>query len=75
MDSKLIILAVVESVALLVIVRLWWRHTGSVMSRIVWTFVLLIPLGGLIVYALTRSDPEPHPLDPPESTGEYDPGQ
>jgi hypothetical protein len=69
MNSKLIIPSVVEFVALLFIARLWWRRIGGVGSRIAWTFVLLIPLAGLILYAMTRSDPERHPFDAPDSTG------
>lgn len=74
MAPNLIIIAVLEFAGLLVIARLWGRKTGKLWSRVIWTFALLVPLCGLILYAMTRRESEPHPLEPPESTGMYNPG-
>jgi hypothetical protein len=63
-DTKLIIaLSVLEAIALVVIVRLWLRRRSrmSVVARLVWSVVLLVPGFGLMMYGFIHSDPDEHP--------------
>ncbi len=56
----LIIGAILELVALIVIIRLWMRRPLRVVSSVLWSAVLLIPFFGLVVYFFLRSGPESH---------------
>ena len=64
MDTKLIIaLSVLEAIALVVIVRLWLmrRRRMSVVARILWSLILLVPGFGLIMYGFIHSQTEEQP--------------
>lgn len=59
-DSPLLAYAVVgalEIVALYLIFRLWRRRSLGLISRVVWTLILLVPLIGLLIYGLIMCDP------------------
>jgi hypothetical protein len=53
--------ALFEIVALIVIVRMWMRRRVKLFPRLLWSAVLLVPLFGLLVYALLHEEPAPHP--------------
>ena len=76
LDTKaIVILSVCELAALIAIVRLWSRKRRMrVITRLLWSVVLLIPFFGLLFYGFTRSDPEGHSDDLPESTHGSDGG-
>ena len=58
----LIVFAVLEMVALIVVARLWLRRRHHIVPRILWTFVLLIPVLGLLMYGfLSGVEPQKHP--------------
>jgi hypothetical protein len=65
LDTPTIIaLSICEFVALLTIVNLWFRKRRMrVITRLLWSVVLLVPLFGVLLYGLTRSDPEAHGED------------
>ena len=62
LDTPTIVaLSICEFVALLTIAHLWFRkHRMRVVTRLLWSIVLLVPLFGVLFYGLTRSDPEAH---------------
>lgn len=57
------ILAVLELVAVWCVVRIWRERSRPVATRLFWTAVTLVPVLGLIAYAVWR-DPPPPPRDP-----------
>jgi hypothetical protein len=60
--EQIVVLAILEAVALVVIVRLWWRGgKSSLLARLLWTVVLTVPRLGILVYAFLRSNPGEHP--------------
>src|SRR3954465_5413844 len=64
-----LVLGVCELAALFVIMRLWSRKRRMrVIPRLLWSVVLLIPFFGILFYGFTRSDPEAHSDDVPDST-------
>ncbi len=63
-DSQLIFFAVLEIIALLVIVRMWRkRWHRRLIVRLIWSAVLLVPLFGLFAYFFLRESPDEHPYD------------
>lgn len=74
--KAIVILSVCELAAIIAIVRLWSsKRRMPVFTQLLWSVVLLIPFFGLLFYAFTRSDPERHSDDLPESTVGYDGGR
>jgi len=62
MDTfAIIVLSVLELLALVVIVRLWTLRRLHILSRIIWSLILLVPLFGLLMYGFIQSDPEKNP--------------
>ena len=54
-----VVLGILEAIALAVIVRLWWRGgKTSLLERVVWTLVLVVPLLGILIYAFLRINPD-----------------
>jgi hypothetical protein len=62
LDTPTIVaLSICELVALLTIVNLWFRKRRMrVVTRLLWSVVLLVPLFGVLFYGLTRPDPDAH---------------
>lgn len=59
-----VVLAILEAVALTVIVRLWWRRGKmGLLARVLWTVVLTVPLLGVLIYAFLRINPDENPDD------------
>ena len=59
MDWFLIIVGtVLELMAMIVIVQLWRQKRRGKASKLLWTVVLLIPFGGLLIYAMLTLAPE-----------------
>jgi len=55
---------VFEVIALIVVIRIWLkRRHKSMMIRLLWSCVLLVPFFGLIVYIFLTEDPDSHPYD------------
>jgi uncharacterized membrane protein YoaK (UPF0700 family) len=67
----IILLAVLEFVALVVIARLWIRRRHRLVPRILWSLLLLVPLFGLLMYGFLVSDLEKNP-DRMESQADTD---
>ena len=57
----IIILSALEVVALFTIWRLWFRGHRHIISRILWSVVLLIPFFGLLMFVFVGSNPEKNP--------------
>jgi hypothetical protein len=57
----LIVGAIFELIALIVIVRLWMRRPLRVVSSVFWSVMLLVPFIGLFLYFFLRDDPPSHP--------------
>jgi hypothetical protein len=57
------ILAVLELVAIWCVVRVWREPARPVATRLFWTLVTLVPIVGLVAFAVWR-DPPPPPRDP-----------
>lgn len=55
---SLIIGAVLEVAALIVAVRLWHQKQRGKVSKLFWTFVLLIPFFGLLIYGFLTVNPD-----------------
>ena len=56
-------LAVVEAVSLFAIIRLWRKKKLSVARRIAWSFLLLIPVFGPLMYGFVSLVPAGHGED------------
>lgn len=55
------ILAGLELIGAVLAVRLWTRKSqASLLVRIAWTAVLLVPLVGMLAYGLLRLNPDEH---------------
>ena len=68
--SQIILLVVLEMIALGVIIHLWLRRRRlRLWRRVLWSVVLLVPFAGILIYALTRSDPDEHPYDTDTTSG------
>jgi hypothetical protein len=67
-DSSVILaLSLCEVVALAVIAHLWLRKRRMrIITRALWSLVLLVPLFGVLFYGLTRSDPDAHSDEVPD---------
>jgi hypothetical protein len=57
----IIVYSLLEIVALIVIVRLWMRRRAKFWPSILWSFVLLVPFFGLMVYLFLHEEPDRHP--------------
>lgn len=57
-----ILLAVLETLAMVVLVRMWKRHRRRhMLFRVCWAVLLLVPLVGVLLYAFIMNDPEKNP--------------
>jgi hypothetical protein len=71
-DRKTIaILFICEAVALIPIFRLWRSRGSTIISRVAWTIVLLVPFIGVVFYGLMRLNPKSHPDQIGDSTAGY----
>ena len=57
----IIVGAVLEWIALVVIVTLWYERRMRIIPRILMSIVLLIPFFGLLIYVFIRSDLNKNP--------------
>lgn len=65
-EAALVLLVAVELVAILAVVRIWRQQGRSRASRLAWSLITLIPLVGIIAYAVLYDPPPPHgPTDRP----------
>ena len=62
--STYIIFGACELIALFFIVRLWRRRPLRVVSSVIWSLVLLVPVLGLLLYVFLSEDPSPHGDNP-----------
>jgi len=62
--ALIIVLGLSELIAFMLILRMWLKELGSVGMRLTWTFILLLPLLGPILYA--TMDPPSVQTDKPE---------
>lgn len=67
----LILGAIIELVALIVIVRLWMRRPLRVVSSVFWSLVLLVPFAGLFLYLFLREEPAVHGESVHDSSDRY----
>ena len=64
-SPEIILLALIELLGLFMIARLWLKKSkATLVHRIVWSFILLIPLIGPIMYGFVSLDPSAHGEDP-----------
>jgi len=56
----IIVGAVLELIALVVIVRLWSRRPLRLVPCLLWSVVLLVPFFGILIYVFLRETPEAH---------------
>jgi O-antigen/teichoic acid export membrane protein len=70
--SAVILIAILEAVALVFIVRLWVRCSHRIVVRIVWSLILLVPLFGLLMFGLVGSEPKKHSLKRFDSSADSD---
>jgi hypothetical protein len=62
--GQITLLALLEAVGVFMITRLWHRAPkASLLQRIVWSVLLLIPLLGPILYGFISLDPSVHSED------------
>lgn len=54
------LLAALEVLALVLVSRIWRERGSSVARRVFWTVVTLVPVLGLLAYALWRDPPPPN---------------
>jgi hypothetical protein len=65
--TDIAILAVLESIGVVMIWRLWLRGRKTpLLARCLWTILLLIPLLGPLFYGFTRIAPKEHGEELPE---------
>jgi len=61
-SSQFVLLGAAEAVAMWFVVQLWRKHRQlSVISRLVWSGILLVPVLGVIYYGFCFENPEEHP--------------
>jgi hypothetical protein len=56
--STVIVLALLETIAIIAIIRLWRDKGRHLVFKLFWTVVLLIPLFGLLIYGFATLTPE-----------------
>ena len=62
--SQITLLVLLEAVGVILITRLWLKATkASLVRRIVWSVLLLIPLLGPLMYEFISVDPSAHGED------------
>ena len=58
------VLGMFEIIGLLVILRIWMRRRHRrIVTRLLWSVLLLVPVFGLLMYFVLRQNPEEHPYD------------
>ena len=65
--TQVALLASLEAIGLILIVRLWLTGRMSVNKRIVWSAILLLPLFGPLIFGFLRLNPSEHDYDPPDN--------
>jgi bacteriorhodopsin len=74
--GALVLLGVLELFAVVAVLRIWRERGRSTGHRLAWTLVTLIPVFGLIAFAVLRDPPPPNgPTDRPAKRAwwDYDP--
>jgi hypothetical protein len=62
--AQIIILAAFETIGIFMVVRLWLKKTRkSIVHKMVWSVLLLIPLLGPLMYGFVSVDPSAHGED------------
>ena len=73
--ATIVALSLCEVVALLANVHLWVRKRRMpIISRLLWSVILLVPFFGVLFYGWARLNSEAHSEHVPESTYGSDPG-
>lgn len=71
--AMVVLSLVSELLAIVLIVRLWYRHHPRFLRGAIWTLILLVPIMGPISYGgLFDGPPSKHGLDPPIGEHTYD---
>jgi hypothetical protein len=75
-EAALVLLIALELVAILAVVRIWREHGRSLAAQLAWSVITLVPVIGLIAYAVLRDPPPPNgPTDrPPKRSWDIWPG-
>ena len=68
--GQIILIAILEAVGVILIVRLWVRRRMPVLRRIVWSVILLLPLLGPLFFGFTQLNPSEHGDEPPDKAGD-----
>lgn len=65
-EVALVVLALLELVAVFAVVGIWREKRRAPMAKLIWTLITLVPVVGLLAYALWRDPPPPSgPTDRP----------
>jgi hypothetical protein len=66
-SPNIFVLAVLESISVLLILRLWARkRKTSLLFRLFWSLALLVPFLGPLFYGFVATSPDDHGEDLPE---------
>ena len=69
-EVALVVLAVLEFVAVAAVVGIWREKMRSRVAKVIWTLITLVPVVGLLAYAVWRDPPPPNdPTDRPPERG------
>jgi hypothetical protein len=61
---QIIVGAVAEIAGFFIVYRIWKRRRHrNIAARIFWSFVLLVPLFGIMIYFFINESPEEHPYE------------
>jgi hypothetical protein len=69
----LVLLGVLELVAVWLVVRIWREHGRSVVAKVAWSLVTLVPVAGLVAWAAWRDPPPPNGPTDQAPPGGWDP--
>jgi hypothetical protein len=58
--AALVLLVGLELVAVWLVVRIWREHGRSMIAKVLWSLVTLVPVLGLIAWAAWRDPPPPN---------------
>lgn len=73
--AKMILLGGLELVSVLLVARLWMRRKHGIATRVLWSLIILLPALGPLLYVFLSTDVDAHDYDPPDSTGDWEPGK
>lgn len=68
----LAVLVGLELVAVWLVVRIWREHGRSIAGRLFWSLVTLVPVVGLVAWAVWRDPPPPNGPTDRSPPGEWD---